>query len=426
MRQRPKIIIVGAGFAGLQTAVSLGGAAAEVCLIDRHPYHTFVPLLYQVATATLLPEQVAFPVRSLCRRHKNLRFLQTGVQKIDLENRRVHTDRVILNYDYLVLATGSQLNFYGVKGAKDFAKPLRTLEDAIRLRNHLLQCFEQAVWEKDRAVRQQLLTFAIVGGGATGVELAGALSELIQSTLLNDYPELAEDSIRVCLLHSGDQLMREFIPRLGRYTAKVLKRMGVEVLTGVRATEVTVNQVRLDNGQQIETATVIWTAGVEGHLPNSLQTLLFSPQQQLKIKPTLQLRTHPEVYAIGDVAEVRSRGHPLSGVAPEALQQGVATAKNLRRQLSSRPLKPFHYFNKGRLAIIGGYAGIGKIGPFQLSGFLPWILWLGVHLVYLPGYLSRFQVLLTWLNAYLWGDGRRPVVDHRTVRQKVGASRKLH
>ena len=418
MRNPPKIVIIGAGFAGLQTAVSLKGVDAEVCLIDRHPYHTFVPLLYQVATATLLPEQVAFPVRSLCRNQKNLSFLQTDVQKIDLEKRCIHTPRLTLSYDYLVLATGSQLKLDGVIGAREFAKPLRTLEDALQLRNHLLQCFEQARWEQNPQIKQQLLTFVIVGGGATGVELAGALSELIQQTIIKDYPELAQDTIRVCLIHSGKQLMREFIPHLGRYTHKVLKRMGVEVFTEVRAAEVTCDQVIFDNGQTIETSTVIWTVGVEAHIPDSFQNLLLSTKQQLRIKPTLQLRSHPEVYAIGDVAEVRSRGHPLSGVAPEALQQGVATAKNLKRQISRQPLKPFSYFNKGRLAIIGGYAGIGKIGPFQLKGFLPWILWLAVHLIYLPGYLSRLQVLLTWLNAYLWGD--------RTVRQQIGVSTKPH
>ncbi|MEM9137930.1 MAG: FAD-dependent oxidoreductase, partial [Cyanobacteria bacterium P01_F01_bin.42] len=288
--------------------------------------------------------------------------------------------------------------------------PFRTLEDAVRLRNHLLQRFEQAVWTKDPQTKQLLLTFTIVGGGATGVELAGALSELIQTALIRDYPELAHESIRVCLLHSGDRLMQEFIPRLGQYTAKTLRRMGVEVLTGVKASAVAQNQVILDNGQCIETATVIWTAGVSGQVPNSPQELPFGIQQKLETQPTLQLANHPEIYAIGDVAQLQ--GQSLSGVAPEALQQGVKVARNLKRQLSNRPPTPFQYFNKGRLAIIGGYAGIGKIGPFQLSGFLPWLMWLGVHLVYLPGYLSRMQVFLTWLNAYIWRD--------RTVRQRLG------
>lgn len=412
MATQPQIVILGAGFAGLQTAVSLGGAKADVYLIDRNAYHTFVPLLYQVATATLLPEQIAFPVRSLCRRHRNLHFIQAEVQAIDTQQQHVYTNRLTLEYDFLVLATGSQSVFYGVPGASEHALPLRSLQDAIHLRNHLLRCFETARWETDPQVRAQLLTFAIVGGGATGVEMAGALVELIQGPLKRDYPELDPQQIQIHLLQSGAQLLSEFPARLGRYTARRLIKLGVEVCLETRASQVTPHCLELSDGRIIATATVIWTAGVKGQPPASTQPLDVSDKQQLQIGPALQVNGHPNIYAIGDVAEVRSRGHPLSGVAPEALQQGVATARNLRRQLSNRAPRPFHYFNKGRLAIIGCYSGVGKIGPLRLSGWLAWAMWLGVHLVYLPGYLSRIQVLLTWFNAYIWGD--------RTVRQRLG------
>lgn len=412
LQTRPTIVIVGAGFAGLQTAISLGNTPADVYLIDRNAYHTFVPLLYQVATATLLPEQIAFPVRSLCRRHRNLQFIQANVESIDLDHHRVHTSRLTLNYDYLVMATGSQSTYHRVPGAADYAKPLRTLQDAIALRNHILRCIEQSRWEKEPLRKQQLLTFAIIGGGATGVELAGALAEMIQGALTADYPELDLALVRIFLVQSSAQLLPEFSPRLGRYTARALTRQKVDVLLETRAKQVTASQVELCNGTVLDTSTVIWAVGVQSQIPDSLQTWPLTKKQKLQSQSTLQLQQHQEVYAIGDVAEVHSRGHPLSGVAPEALQQGVATAKNLQRQLKGRSPKPFHYVDKGRLAIIGGYAGVGKIGPFPLKGFVPWALWLGVHLVYLPGYLSRIQVLLTWLNAYIWGD--------RTVRQRLG------
>ncbi|MCM1982041.1 NAD(P)/FAD-dependent oxidoreductase [Lyngbya confervoides] len=414
MSKRPKIIVIGAGFGGLQTALSLGGAPAEVWLVDRHAYHTFVPLLYQVATATLVPELIALPVQTLTRRHPNLRFVHAEVQAIDPRHQRVETNRGSLDYDYLVLATGSQLRLHTLPGAEDYALPLGTLDDAIQLRNHILGCFEQAAWESNPHKQQELLSFTIVGGGTTGVEMAGALVELMQGTLRRDYPHLDPRLIRVTLLHTGLTLLAEFPRHLGQYTLKRLRKMGVTVHLGTRVEAITATAVHLQEGTQIHTATVIWAAGVTPVVPISAPTLQRSPSQRLQVRPTLQLIDHPEIYAIGDVAEVQGRGQPLAGVAPVALQQGVATACNLRRQMAQRPLRRFRYLNKGRLAIIGGYAGIGQIGPIPLVGVIPWLMWLMVHWVYLPGYLSRLQVLLTWINAYLWGD--------RTVRQHLGAS----
>ncbi len=410
MHKRPQIIVMGAGFGGLQTAVSLGGAPADVWLIDRNAYHTFVPLVYQVATATLLPEHIAFPVQTLCRRHANLRFVQAEVQTIDPRLRQVQTDRTTLDYDYLVIATGSKVQWHDVSGAADYAKSLRTLTDAVQLRQHILNCFEQAAWEPDPTRRSQLLTFTIVGGGATGVEMAGALIELVRGPLRWDYPMLEPQQVRVILLQSGPQLLTEFPQRLGAYTARRLRQVGVEVELSARVNHVTSNRIYLEDGREIETSTVIWVAGVTAAVPVSSPPLGQTPRQKLEVGPTLQLLDSPEIYAIGDVASPSWRGATLADVAPVALQQGVATARNLRRQLAHRPPRPFRYFNKGRLAIIGCYSGVGKIGPFAFSGFTAWWLWLAVHWVYLPGYLSRLQVLLTWLNAFILGD--------RTARQR--------
>lgn len=419
MLKQPRVVIVGAGFGGLQVAQSLAGVNAEILLIDRNNYHTFVPLLYQVATAQIAPTWIAYPVRTKFRRFSartlqstpNVRFLMAEVTQINWSDRLVETDRTTVSYDYLVLATGSQTQFAGVPGAEDYALPLRSLDDAIAIRNRLLSCFEQAVQETDPVRRQQLLTFVIVGGGATGVEMAGALVELIQGAIQKDYPELknwqSPDRVsfaRIVLLQSGNDLLTEFPSTLRHYAYKQLQRLGVEVVLQTRVQAVTSTGVQLQNGDTIDAATVMWTAGQAAAVPGLSEPVTIATKQKLRVQPTLQLLEREEVYAIGDVAYMEQHSKPLAGVAPEALQQGVAVARNIRRQLQGKSPKPFQYFNKGRLAIIGCYSGVGQVGRVKLKGFLPWLLWLGVHWVYLPGFRNRLLILLTWLQGYLGSD----------------------
>ena len=401
MKPYPKVVIVGAGFGGLQAAQSLARTSVKVTLIDRHNYHTFVPLLYQVATAQLTPEQVAVPIRTLLRKGKNLNFLQAEVEQIDFAAKVIKTDRNTLTYDYLVLATGSKSNFLGISGASKYAFQLKTLTQAIALRNHLLSCFEEASLVSDPVLREELLTIAIVGGGATGVELAGAFVELLGS-LQKDYPQLNTQEIRLLLIQKSDRLFAEFSPSLGKYTTKKLRSLGVKVLLDSQVIAVRSDSLELDDGTRINTATTIWAVGVSGAIPNCFPFPPTAKQRQISVTPTLQLANYPEVYAIGDLAYIASQR--LSGVAPEALQQGVYVAKAIANQIQGKSIKPFEYFNKGRLAIIGCYSGIGEIAGIKLTGFFPWLFWLAVHVVYFPDWRNRLTIFLSWLHSYLWRD----------------------
>ena len=404
MKKYSRVVIVGAGFGGLQTAQSLANSDTEVILIDRHNYHTFVPLLYQVATAQLAPEQVAIPIRNLLRRAKNVRFIQGEVERVDFAAQEIKTRNLVITYDYLVLATGSRSQFFGVEGAKNYAFELKTLSHAVKLRNHLLHCFELAESELNHEKRQQLLTIAIVGGGATGVELAGALVELVKNSLHKDYPRLQPQDVNLILLQSGDRLLTEFPPDLGAYTLKKLRNLGVKVMLRSKVCAVCEQGLELPDRFFYPAATVIWAVGVAGAIPDSFPSPQTGKQQKIAVLPTLQLTNYPQVFAIGDLATITSQGKSLSGVAPEALQQGVYVASAIQKQLKGKKLQPFNYFNKGRLAIIGCYSGVGEIGILKLKGFFPWFFWLAVHLVYFPDWRNRFLTLFTWLHNYILRD----------------------
>lgn len=422
MQNPPHIVIVGAGFGGMQAARSLARAQAKILLIDRNNYHTFVPLLYQVATAQLEPEKVAYPIRTLLRRSPNVHFLMAEVEQVDLAARCLKTNRGFIPYDHLVIATGSETQYLGVPGAAEHGFSMRTLRESITLRNHILHCFEQAVHECHPEQLQQLLTFVIVGGGPTGVELAGALVELVRGPLRRDYPTLDIRQVRIVMIQSGDRPLVNLPPQLGNYTTKTLRCLGVKVYLGSRVSKVSPTTVELNDGQIIAAATVIWTAGMEAAVPPMLAELPVTHKGKIAVQPTLQLSDYPEVYVVGDAAFAKANGEPLAGVAPEALQQGVAVARNLRRQLRGQYPKPFQYFNKGRLAIIGCFSGVGKIGPFVFGGFLGWFLWLAVHVIYMPGFRNRLLVLISWFHTYLFRD--RAVRQIFPVAKPISASRR--
>ncbi|MBE9063888.1 NAD(P)/FAD-dependent oxidoreductase [cf. Phormidesmis sp. LEGE 11477] len=403
MKRRPRAVVIGAGFSGMQAAQSLSKSGADVLLIDRNNYNTFVPLLYQVAAAQIEPELIAYPVRTILRGAPRSQFLRAEVQRVDFADQVIEADSRRIPYDYLVMATGSRTQYLGVSGAVENAFPLRTLEQAIALRHHILQRLEQASQTSDPVLRQQLLTFVIVGGGPTGVEMAGTLTEL-KKAVKKDYPTLDLREMRIVIVQSGDTLLNNLPSRLGRYTARKLSRLNVEVMLNMRVSQVSAQTVTFAEGSCLPTTTVVWAAGLKAAVPEAAIALEQTDKQKVKVRDTLQLIDYDNVYAIGDLAYVQQQGKPLTGVAPEALQQGVAIARNIRRQIKGKDPQPFSYFNKGRLAIIGSYGGVGKIGPVLLTGFLPWLMWLGVHLVYLPGFRSRLLVLLSWLHSYGLGD----------------------
>ena len=409
LNQGDRVIIVGAGFGGMQVACSLANSNADVLLIDRNNFHTFVPLLYQVATGQIEAETIAYPVRTIFRRTNNVRFLKDEVQSINFETQHLETTHFTLPYDYLVLATGSQTRPHPKAGKHIWS--MRTLPEAIALRNHIMTCFEQAASECCPERLQQLLTFVIVGGGATGVELAGALVELLQGPIKQDYPSIDPTQVRLFLMQSGPVLLPDLPFHLGQYTAKKLSDLGVTVCLDTRVNDVQPGYAILANGDTIHSDTVIWVAGMQPDMPQPSPQADLSRRGKLTVLPTLQVEDYPTVYGIGDVAHVQSKTYSLTGVAPEALQQGVHVARNIKRQLHGKTPQPFKYLNKGRLAIIGCFAGVGKVGPVAFSGVVAWFMWLAVHLVYLPGFRNRLLILMSWLHTYGWRD--------RAVRQIV-------
>lgn len=403
--KKTKIVIIGAGFAGLRAVKNLAKIDADILLIDRNSYHTFVPLLYQVATGFIPPKTVAYPLNKYLRSAANARFLQAEVLAIDFEGKIVLTDGKNVNYDYLVIATGSQTKFLGVDGAPNYTYPLRTLSDAIDIRDRILNNLQAAASCTDWQIQQQLLTLAIVGGGATGVELAGALREFIEAVCSKDYPELNPKQVKIILIHSRTRLLTDFPAHLGDYTAKQLRRRGVKIYFSTRVRSVMPDGVELDDGTIIKTAAIIWTAGVEANLPADSEKLSTTKSDRVCVRSTLQILDYPEVYAVGDVAYVQQDGEPLLGIAPEALQQGTAVANNLKRQLRGLSPKPFNYFNKGTAAIIARNAGVVYLfGKISLKGWFAWLLWLGIHLYYLPGWNNRLIVFKSWMRDYFAGE----------------------
>ncbi len=400
-----KVVIIGAGFGGLWAARTLAHSLADVLLVDRNNYHTFSPLLYQVAAAELEPENIAYPVRSILKKWPNVHFDMAEVQRVDLAAQTVTTADRTLRYDYLISAIGSTFSFFGIPGAAEYALPLKTLEQAIALRNHILRCFEQATREADALRRQQILSFAIVGGGPTGVEFAGALAELACGPLVRDFPLLDFSQVHVMLFEAAESLLFGQPKSLGDYAEKRLRSMGVDIRLQAAVSQVMPEAIRLRDGTFIPAETVVWTAGVRGVPEAAAWGLPATRNGQISVLPTLQVPGHPEVYVVGDLARIEGieGGKPaLPMVAPVAIQQGVAAARNIARQIAGQTPTPFRYHDRGTLATIGRNAAIADIGGHQFTGFLAWGIWLGVHIFNLIGFRNRFIVLINWAWDYIF------------------------
>jgi NADH dehydrogenase len=395
----PRVVVVGAGFGGLQCAKALRDQPVDVVLVDRHNYHLFTPLLYQVASCLLNPSEITAPVRKVFRRARNIRYREGEITRVDFAEKTVDIDDgTRLEYEYLVLATGSVTNYYGNESVRAHALGLKDLGEALQLRNHVLECLERATRTDDVEQRRRALTFCIVGGGPTGVEYAGALAELARLVVPREYPELAAASIRIILMEGGERLLPMFVPRLSAYARDELAKLGVDVRTNTLVASADETGVVLHDGTEIPTSTMVWTAGVQPNDP------LHDKPQRLDVDDHLRLAGAPGVFAIGDVAAGRDRhGKVLPMVSPPAMQAGRYVA----RQILGPGSRAFRYRDKGTLATIGRRAAVGQIGPLRFRGFIGWIVWLTVHLYYLIGFENRIRVLMRWSWYYVRLD--RPV-----------------
>ena len=393
-----RVVVVGAGFGGLWTAKTLG-RGFDILVVDRSNYHTFFPLLYQVAAAELEPEQIAYPIRGVFRSTPNVRFALAEVMSIDFAAKALKTDGPDIPYDYLVLAMGSETNFFGVPGAKEHAFGLKTLEEGIALRNQIMTCFERASRMPNPTEQRQALTFAVAGGGPTGVEYAGALAELIRGPLARDYPLLNISQARVVLLEASAALLAGFPPHLQHYALIRLGHKGVEVRLGAQVSRVAPEAVYMEDGSALATDTLVWTAGVQGPSGAARFGLPLAPSGRAPVLPTLQCPNHPDIFLVGDMT--LCDGKPLPMIAPVAIQQGKHAARNIERHAAGKKLKAFRYHDRGTLATIGRNCAVACLGGRAWSGFPAWALWLFIHLAALIGFRNRLVVLLTWAVDYV-------------------------
>lgn len=410
--ERHRIVILGGGFGGLSAAHALKNAPVEVTLLDRCNYHLFQPLLYQVATGSLSPANIAAPLRQILRGQKNTKVLLAEAVDIDATNRRVILSDGEVPYDTLIVATGSTHQYFGHHEWEQFAPGLKTVEDATAMRRRILLAFEAAEREPDPAKLKSWMTFVIVGGGPTGAELAGALGEIAHDTLTHDFRDIDPSQTQIILVEGTDRALPTYPPKLSEAARKMLVRLGVTVRTGAMVTDVKADSVTIRNGDRTEsipTRTVLWAAGV---LASPLGIILFkkadAPVDKLGrvlVSPDLSVPGHPEIFVIGDLANFSHQtGKPLPGVAQPAIQQGHYVGKVIRARLQNKKLSPFHYFDKGNLATIGRGAAVADLNWLQISGLPAWLIWIFIHLLYIVQFQNRLLVLLQWAWLYITFD----------------------
>jgi len=398
---RPRVVIIGGGFGGLYAAKALGRVPVDVVVVDRKNHHVFQPLLYQVATAALSPGDIASPIRGILRRQKNIQVLLGEVIGFDLEHRRVKLKDTELEYDYLIVAAGAQHSYFGRDDWAPLAPGLKTIEDALEIRRRVLLAFELAESEAARGAQPRPLNFVVVGGGPTGVELAGALKEIAVQTLAKEFKRIEPARARVILLEGAPRILPTFPADLSRSAEEQLRSLGVEVRISTMVTAVEPGRVRVGE-TEIPAAVTLWAAGVAASGLGRMLSADTDRAGRVPVGPDLSFSGHPEVFVIGDLALARDEiGKPLPGLAPVAIQEGKAAAENIARDLRGQPRRPFHYKNRGVLATIGRAAAVADFGRIHLSGFIAWLAWLFIHILLLIGFRNRLSVMLQWTWAYV-------------------------
>ena len=417
--KRSVVVIVGGGFGGLAAARALKHAPVNVVLIDRVNHHLFQPLLYQVATSVLAPGQIASPIRSILRKSRNTTVVLGTVTAVDAASRRVIVETqgcasVPLSYDYLILATGQSHSYFGHNEYEKYAPGLKNLADAVAIRNKILTAFEMAEAEEDPMHHRDLLTFVLVGAGPTGVEMASAIAVMIESTLKRDFRRVDPRSARIILLDAGQRPLGTFAPELSRAALNRLRKLGVEVMLG-KAVELIDGEGVIVAGERIASKTVIWTAGVAPSPAGKWLNVETDRAGRVKVRHDLSVPDHPEVFVVGDTASLEQDGKPLPGVAQVAMQQGCYAGKLIERRTTRKtPLRPFRYFDKGNLAVVGKGFAVLESGKVHMSGFAAWLVWGAIHLQFLAQSSLRVSVFVQWVWTCCTGQrGSRLIVNHR-------------
>lgn len=405
----PHVVIVGGGFGGLAAARRLAKHPVRITLIDRQNHHLFQPLLYQVATAGLSPADIASPIRSLVAKHPNIEVRMCEVTGVDLAKKTVHRkDGADVAYDALIVAAGVRHAYFGRDEWERDAPGLKTLDDALEIRRRVLSAFEEAETEADPATRAALLTFVVVGAGPTGVELAGAIAELARFTVARDFRTYDPRQAHVVLVEAGPRILTAFDERLSAKAQDALRKMGVDVRLSTRVTEVRPDGVKLGD-TFLPSRTVLWAAGVQGPPLAQALGVALDRMGRVKVRADLTIPGHPDAYVVGDLASFEVQGgQTLPGLAPVANQQGAHAADNVLAALHGQPRQPFSYLDKGIMATVGRAVGIAQTGRLKLSGFLGWLAWLFIHILFLVGFRNRLLVLIQWMWSYFtWGRGAR-------------------
>ncbi len=417
----PQVVIVGGGFGGLEVAKALADEPVDVLMLDKHNYHTFQPLLYQVATGSLEAGSIAFSLRKNFDNQKNFRFRVAEVTEIHQDKNIVDTTIGEIAYDYLVLATGSTTNFFGNKDIEHHAMPMKSVPEALNLRYMILQNLEEAVLKQTKEDRESYLNFVLVGAGPTGVELAGALAELRNNILTKDYPELKKDEMKVYLVDFMPRVLSAMSEQASAAAKDFLTKMGVEVLTGVKVENYDGETITFEGGKSVRTKNVIWSAGVMGNMPEGLDKDIIVRGNRIKTDNMCRVGGFQNIFAIGDVAamitEDTPKGHP--GVAQVAIQMGKTTGKNILHLIKGEPTRPFKYFDKGSLATIGRNKAVADLGKIKFQGFFAWVVWMFVHLISLLGFRNKMIVFISWVGSYISYNGGSRLIIRRFEKEPV-------